>query len=201
MEVMSVDWTTKYDFIPQIQQTMKELNKKEIQIGVFGEEAWISSMYEYGCILKPKKGYLTIPCNPKAKGKKPKDFENLMTLETKSGEKVLAISKGKNNYEVMFYLVSEIVIPETAFLRKGYDSNINKALNQQESKRRLLVDGKFQVEAYLEQLGQMLADRIKNNTKKLLRSSNTKGHTNSKNDLNPLKDTEKIIQNIIYKVE
>lgn len=40
--------TVKNDF-PQMQKTYESLSGKKVQVGVFGEQAWLAGIHEYGC--------------------------------------------------------------------------------------------------------------------------------------------------------
>lgn len=40
--------TVKNDF-PKMQKELEALNGKKVQVGVFGEQAWLAGIHEYGC--------------------------------------------------------------------------------------------------------------------------------------------------------
>lgn len=49
---MKVKWTTKKNLFPKIQQAAAELDGRKVQVGVFGEQAWLAGIHEYGCRIK-----------------------------------------------------------------------------------------------------------------------------------------------------
>ncbi len=49
---MKVKWTTKKNRFPSMQQAASRLNGREVQAGVFGEQAWLAGIHEYGCKIK-----------------------------------------------------------------------------------------------------------------------------------------------------
>lgn len=197
---MGVKWRTKVDHIPNMQKNIKELNGKKVQVGVFGEKAWLAGIHEYGCVITPSNAkYLTVPCSPKAKGKKASDFPDLFYCENKKGTKMLARKKGKG-IEVIFLLMDKVVIPERAFLRKGYDNNANMAIKKTDSVLDKVLVGKFNVETYLETLGRELANKIQLDARKI-EPFNSSLSLKVKGRGNPLHDTGEMISSITYKVE
>lgn len=201
MDVVGVRWTTKVDHIPRMQKNLKELNGKKVQVGVFGEKAWLAGIHEYGCVITPGNAkYLTVPCNPKAKGKKASDFKDLFYAESKTGTKFLAIPRGKDSFEIMFILMTKVVIPERAFLRKGYDNNADKVVNSKENILKRVIGGNFNVETYLCKLGEQLASKIKKDARDLNNPFNSWTTEKTKGSSNPLVDTGEMIRSITYKV-
>lgn len=198
---MGAKWTTKVDHIPNMQKNIKKLNGKKVQVGVFGEKAWLAGIHEYGCVITPSKKYLTVPCNPKAKGKKAKDFKDLFYVESKTGSKFLAVPKGKDSFEIMFILMTKVVIPERAFLRKGYDNHVDKVVNGKMNQLKQTIGGNISVETYLAKLGEQLASKIKMDAMDFKDPSNNWTTTETKKSSNPLIDTGDMIRSITYKVE
>lgn len=49
---MKVKWTTKKNLFPKMQQAAAELDGRKVQVGVFGEQAWLAGIHEYGCKIK-----------------------------------------------------------------------------------------------------------------------------------------------------
>lgn len=197
---MGVKWSTKTDHIPEMQRNIKQLNGKKVQVGVFGEKAWLASIHEYGCVITPGNAkYLTVPCSPKAKGKKASDFPDLFYCENKKGTKMLARKNGKG-IEVIFLLMDRVVIPERAFLRKGYDNNAKKAIKKTDSVLDKVLAGKFNVETYLQTLGRELVSDIQLDARKI-EPVNAPLTLSVKRSGNPLHDTGEMIRSITYKVE
>lgn len=198
---MGAKWTTKVDHIPNMQRNIKQLNGKKVQVGVFGEKAWLAGIHEYGCVITPKKKYLTVPCNPKAKGKKAKDFKDLFYVESKTGSKFLAVPKGKDKFEIMYILMSKVVIPERAFLRTGHDENVDAVLKKAGKVVNMYLDGKISETLACKYLGQQMASKIKLSARDLKDPSNNWTTTETKKSSNPLVDTGEMIRSITYKVE
>lgn len=199
---MGIKWKTKTDHIPEMQKNIKQLNGKKVQVGVFGEKAWLAGIHEFGCVITPGRAkFLTVPCNPKAKGRKAGDFKDLFYVESKSGTKFLALPKGEKEFEVMFVLMSKVTIPERAFLRKGYDNNAVNAIKSQDKLLKKVLQGDFSVETYLGKLGEQLASKIKNDAVDLKDPDNNWTTTTTKGSGNPLVDTGEMIRGLTYRVE
>lgn len=58
---MGVKWTTKKNKFPEMERAAAELNGRCVNVGVFGEQAWLAGIHEYGCKIKvtdKMRGYL-----------------------------------------------------------------------------------------------------------------------------------------------
>lgn len=198
---MAIKWTIKVNQIPKIEQSIEQLNGKKVKIGVFGEQAWLAAIHEHGCVITPTKQYLTVPCSPKAKGKHAGDFPNLFCGTSKSGTKFLAIPKGQKDFEVLFILMKRVVIPERAFLRKGFDNHAEKIINKNENLLKNVLGGNLAVESYLNQIGMQLASKIKTDARDLSSPPNSSLTVAVKGSSNPLVDTGEMIRSIKHEVE
>lgn len=49
---MAVKWATKKNMFPQMERAAAELNGRKVNAGVFGEQAWLAGIHEYGCRIK-----------------------------------------------------------------------------------------------------------------------------------------------------
>lgn len=49
---MPVKWTTKKNKFPEMERAAAELNGRRVSVGVFGEQAWLAGIHEYGCKIK-----------------------------------------------------------------------------------------------------------------------------------------------------
>lgn len=49
---MGVKWSTKKNKFPEMKQVAAELNGRKVNVGVFGEQAWLAGIHEYGCKIK-----------------------------------------------------------------------------------------------------------------------------------------------------
>lgn len=49
---MAVKWKTKKNKFPKMERAAAELNGRRINVGVYGEQAWLAGIHEYGCKIK-----------------------------------------------------------------------------------------------------------------------------------------------------
>ena len=103
-------------------KTINTLKDKQIKVGVFGKDNYkypndadlvtIAYVHEYGADIKTKKAkWLTIPINPKAKGKRARDFSGLFFYQPKGKDYAfLARKTGKKGIENMFLLLKNVTI-------------------------------------------------------------------------------------------
>lgn len=49
---MGVKWKTKKNKFPEMERAAAELNGRRVNVGVFGEQAWLAGIHEYGCKIK-----------------------------------------------------------------------------------------------------------------------------------------------------
>lgn len=193
--------TVKNEF-PEMESTLKALDGKNVTVGVTGEHAWLASIHEYGCDIKPTRAkFLTVPCNPKARGKRAGDFPDLFFLELKDGSKWLVRDAGADKLEFMFALMAHVKIPERSFLRSGFDECHERVVKKAENLLPLVVDGKMPLETFYKTIGIMLADGIKDFAVDLSsppKSPITLAANPSKG--NPLVDTGDMINSIEYEV-
>lgn len=49
---MAVKWKTKKNKFPEMERAAAELNGRRINVGVYGEQAWLAGIHEYGCKIK-----------------------------------------------------------------------------------------------------------------------------------------------------
>lgn len=199
---MGVQWKTKKNKFPEMERAAVQLNGRRVNVGVYGEQAWLAGIHEYGCDIVPKKAkYLTVPCNPKAKGKRARDFKNLFFVQAKSGEKFLARPVGKDRFEVMFWLTRKVHIPERAFLRNGYDENIDRICQHTETMLPSVLSGKMKVQNLCKSLGLELSSAIKDYARNLQDPPDTWATIETKGSSNPLVDTGDMIGSITYEVQ
>lgn len=195
-------WTTKKNKFPQMKTELENLNGSKVTIGVFGEQAWLAGIHEYGCVITPKNAkYLTVPCNPKAKGKKAGEFPDLFFYESESGTKFLARPKGKDGIEILYILMSKVQIPERAFLRGGHDANIDEVLKKMGRQVNQVLSGKMSANQLLQAAGLLLSSAIKDYARDLNSPPNHWATTETKTSDNPLVDTGEMIRALTYKVE
>lgn len=199
---MSVKWESKKNKFPDMQASIKNMKNKTIKTGCFGEHAWLAGIHEYGCVITPGSGrYLTIPCNPKAKGRRAREFSDLFFLESESGVKFLARLKGKDGFEIMYTLVTKVIIPERAFLRNGHDENIKAVLKQAGKLTCDVLHGKMKEVDCMKTIGIKMSSAIKDSARDLSSPQNHWTTIETKRSSNPLVDTGDMIGSITYKIE
>lgn len=199
---MGVKWVTKKNKFPEMERAAAELNGRRVNVGVFGEQAWLAGIHEFGCDIKATRAkYLTVPCSPKSKGKRAGDFPNLFFLQTKSGEKFLAQPKGKTEFEILFWLTPKVHIPERAFLRNGYDENIDKVANSIAGLLDNVMEGTISADKLMQLVGTELSSGIKDAARDLSSPPDHWTTKAAKQSSNPLVDTGDMIGAITYKVE
>lgn len=198
---MGVKHMVKTDKLKDIVSGFAELDGKSVEVGVFGEQAWLAGIHEYGCNITPKRArYLTVPCSRKAYGKSAGDFNDLFVLTAQSGEKFLAREVGKDKVECIFWLTKSVHIPERSFLRAGHDANIDKVIARADRLTKLMSDGALTADQYCRRIGKLMADSVKAYAKALstpAKSSVTIEAEGGKT--NPLFDTGQMIGSIKYR--
>lgn len=49
---MAVKWKTKKNKFPEMERAAAALNGHRVNVGVYGEQAWLAGIHEYGCKIK-----------------------------------------------------------------------------------------------------------------------------------------------------
>lgn len=196
-------FTTKLNKFPDMEASLRVIDGRKINVGVTGEHAWLASIHEYGCDIKPVRAkYLTVPCNKKARGKKASDFHDLWFLQLDDGSKWLVRDKNKDEFEFMFALMKHVKIPERSFLRSGFDECHEKVLNRAERALSQLLAGTITEDDFYEFIGGYLRDNIQKYAEQLKtppKSPLTTATNGGKK--NPLVDTGDMINSIEFEVE
>lgn len=198
--------------IPRLTKTLQKLGKAEIKVGVFGEDSYeygndadlvtIAYVHEYGMTIKPKKGkYLTIPTNPKAKGKSAREFTDLVFIPIKNGNGLLVRKKDKDDFEIFFVLVKSVDIPERSFLRTGFDENVGKVADKVENMLNDVLDFNIDPDIFLDAIGLEFAGLIQKHMRNIDSPPNSGATKETKGSSNPLHDTGRLIGSIRHKVE
>lgn len=197
----------------QLLKTIKVLTNKKIKAGVFGKDNYkypndvdlvtIAAVHEYGTNIKTKEAkWLTIPINPKAKGKRARDFSGLFFYQPKGKDYAfLARKKGKKGIENLFLLMKSVKIPERAFLRGGFDAHEAEIFHKISKLLPKVLDGTAPLDIFLDMVGLELAGKIQAYAKKLNSPENAKATKATKKSSNPLHDTGRLIQSIRHEVE
>lgn len=198
---MGARWQTTLDNLPRMTQSIRALNGKKVQVGAMqGSHAWLAGIHEYGCTIKPKRAkYLTVPVHHKAVGKKARDFNNLWTLRADSGELFLCQNRGKDSFDVLFWLTKSVTIPERSFLRTGHDENIDRIIKQTERAIGQVIAGKMSADDMLDLYGKQMATAIKKKIRDISSPPNSSVTIDAKGSSNPLVDTEGLIESITWR--
>lgn len=199
--------------IPKLVKVLKKIQKREIQIGVFGEDGNVDNadinlvtlarVHEYGMTITPKRAkFLTIPLIPAAKGKRAGDFNDLFPMGLdKGGNGVLARDKGNGEIEAVFALVKSVKIPERSFLRTGFDKNIGKITTKIENLLDDVLAFGINPDTFLDMIGLEFAGLIQKEMKNLSNPGNAAVTKKVKKSSNPLIDSGRLVGAIRHKVE
>lgn len=200
---MAIKIKTFKDKIPSMVKTFEAIHGKKIQVGVFdGDTAWLAHIHEYGCDIKAKRAkYLTVPVNPKAKGKRAGEFKDLYFIEDKDGDKFLVRNVGKDKIEFMYWLTEWVKIPERSFLRSGFDKNIDNVNKTIDKLMNSLVNGNLTEDEFCDIVGKTMASKIKTYARDLSTPANASVTSEAKGSSNPLIDTGQMIRDITWKVK
>lgn len=192
--------------VPKLLKVLEEITNFEIRIGFVGEVdskiLMIAHVNEFGWTIKPKGKRLAIPLNKAAKeAGSPRNIPDLFTFKTDDGSLYLVRNKGKDKLEFMYWLATEVTIPERSFIRGGYDANKVKMASIVENLFEKAITFQITVEQFQNQIGEYCVKAIKEYM------TNIKGPANSPITLagkspktNPLMNTGELRQKITYKV-
>jgi hypothetical protein len=188
--------------LQRLAQTLEEVKKYSVEIGIFASDnsfyAMIANVHEFGLTIKPKKAKaLTIPVNPKAHGKRASDFPDLFKPY---GTNVLAIPKGRGDFEVLFVLMKSVTIPERAFVRSTFDEQEETWSQFLKRQLNLAIDGKITVEEMYNRMGAVAAADIQQKMASFGSPNNSSATTNTKGSTSPLIDSGGLRQRVTWKV-
>ena len=200
---MGVKWHTKFNKLPEMTATIESIKGKKVKVGALqGKHAWLAGIHEHGANITAKRAkYLTVPVNPKAKGKKASEFSDLWTLKADSGELFLCRDTGKDSFEVLYWLTKSVKIPERSFLRTGHDENADRIIKQTERAIGQVIAGKKSVDDMLDIYGEQMATAIKDKIRDISSPPLSTATTETKGSSNPLQDTGGLIESITFKKE
>lgn len=189
--------------IPRILEEVRVLAKLRIEVGVFGEDdsfmSMLATVHEFGAVIRPKKQYLTIPLMKKYQGKSPREFD-LFFLRAKSGNSFLVREKGKNELEFAYMLVKEVNIPERSFLRSAFDEKEKEWFQYSLMLLKQLMIGKTTAREMCEKLGARMQKDIQRKMREIKTPPNSPSTIAKKGSNNPLIDTGRLRQSVVYKV-
>lgn len=200
----SVRSTTR---VPELKKILKNLGKSQIKVGVFGDKdaelVKIARAHEYGVTIHPKNGkYLAIPAKI-ARGRRPREFTDLVFIPSKSGGLLVKQGKGSKGTrsEIYFYLVRSVTIPERSFIRSGFDKNINAITKKIEKMTPNVLSGKINPDVFLDMIGQEFAGLIQQELRGVASPPNAPVTKENKGSSNPLIDKGHLVGSIRHKVE
>lgn len=193
---------TEENQLEDIVQIFDDLNNYAVEVGIFAADnsfyAMLANVHEYGITIKPKKAKaLTIPVNPKAHGKRASDFPDLFKPR---GTNVLAIPKGKDDFEVLFVLMKSVTIPERSFVRSTFDEKEESWYQFLQGQMNLVLAGKISVEAMYDRLGAIAAADIQAKMANFGSPTNSTATTSTKGSSSPLIDSGGLRQRVTWKV-
>ncbi len=140
---------------PEIQRMIGELTRlseMKISVGIQGDAdstlLMIAGVHEYGATIRAKRAKnLAIPISPKAKGKSPRDFDDIR-FQKFNGVLYGIRDIGKDRFEFLFMLLPSVKIPERSFIRASYDNGRNKLEAMCERAAQMIIEeGKTAAEA------------------------------------------------------
>lgn len=198
--------------IPRLKQLLQRLDKKEIQVGVFGNDSnvdheninivTLARVHEYGMTITPKHAkYLTVPVHPAAKGKRAGDFPDLVFIPNKAKDGGRLVRKRGNDMETIFVCVESVTIPERSFIRSGFDKNVDKITTKIETLLDGVISFGINPDVFLDMIGLEFAGLIQKELKKLKSPANAPATKRVKGSSNPLIDTGRLVGAISHKVE
>jgi hypothetical protein len=199
--------------IPRLKRAMEKLGRREIKVGVFGEDNYqypndadlvtIAYVHEFGTTIRPRSAqWLTIPLIPAAKNKRASDFgDTLFFYQPKGKDYAFLARKSGNNTENVFILMKEVTIPERSFLRTGFDQNVNKIIDKIEDLLNDVLDFNINPDTFLDAIGMEFAGLIQRHMRTVNDPPNSGITKNVKRSSNPLQDTGRLIGAIRHEVE
>lgn len=199
---MSIKVLKDINNIPKLKAVLKELGKKTLEVGVFGDDdaemVKIARAHEFGVTIRPKnKKYLAIPLPP-AKGTRPRDHKDLFIPR---GTNVLAKKKGKNEFVPYFVLAEQVTIPERSFIRAGFDANVDDIVKKIDTLKDQVLELKINPKPFLEMIGKELQGKIQKYMRDLKSPPNAPLTAANKGSSNPLIDEGNLLESIDFKVK
>ena len=191
--------------LPDLIQILEDLNRTELHIGVFGKDdshlLMIANVNEFGATIRPRRARrLAIPLNKKARERSPRSFDDLWPLRTNDGALYLVRNKGSNRLEFMYWLATEVHIPERAFIRGGFDANVNRFGKMVETLLKTVILGQNSLEVFWDTLGEYIVGQIRKYMVEMRSPPNSFATIAAKGRSNPLINTGRLRDAITYKV-
>jgi len=191
--------------IPDMLEILRELQRTEIHIGIFGKNdshlLMIANVNEYGATIRPRNAKrLAIPLNKQARGKSPRSFDDLWPLRTNDGSLYLVRNKGSSRLEFMYWLATEVHIPERAFIRGGFDANVKQFGKMAERLFGTVLTGQNSMAVFWDTLGEYIVGQIRRYMTSLRDPPNSAITAGAKGRSNPLINTGRLRDAITFRV-
>lgn len=198
--------------IPKLKKVLEKLGKTEIKVGVFGEDSadmvTIARANEFGVTIKPKqKKFLALPTKL-ARGKRPREFNDLKFIPIQGGAKGLLVretarggSRSGVRTQVFFILVKSVTIPERSFLRAGFDKNVNKITEKIEVMLNDVFKFRINPHVFADMIGLEFSGLIQMELRDLTTPEDAPLTVENKRSDNPLINTGRLVGGIRHEVE
>ncbi|MCL2188432.1 MAG: hypothetical protein FWC16_00765 [Defluviitaleaceae bacterium] len=191
--------------LPDLVGIIEELNRTEIHIGVFGSDdshlLMIANVNEFGANIRPRNAKrLAVPLNKRARGKSPRQFNDLFPLRSQEGTLFLVRNKGANQLEFMYWLATEVNIPERAFIRGSFDSNKEAYAQRAARGLKSVLKGGMTLDSFFIFMGEYMVDGVRPYMTTLSDPPNSFATKGAKGSSNPLIDSGRLRQAITYRV-
>ncbi|TYV98571.1 hypothetical protein FZ070_07355 [Listeria monocytogenes] len=179
---------------------LDELDRYSLQIGLFSEDdsfiQMIAGVNEFGLTIRPKGKYLTIPTK-EAGDRRARDIPGLFKPK---GKNILATSGPDGKLTVMFYLKTEVNIPERSFLRSTFDEKNGKWYDFFDSWIDDIITGNLSASDVYNRLGSLIASDIQTTIRNMYEPSNAPATIARKGTNNPLISDGTMRQKVTWKV-
>ena len=191
--------------LPDLISVLEELHRTEIHIGIFGKDdshlLMIANVNEFGATIRPRKAKrLAVPLNKRARERSPRSFSDLWPLKTADGALYLVRNKGSNQVEFMYWLATQVTIPERAFIRGGFDANAGRFSDRAVRLLKKVMVGTLDMHGFFELTGDYIVSELKRYMTNLRDPENSFATKSSKGRSNPLIDSGRLRDAITYKV-
>lgn len=180
---------------------------KKLRVGIFGQNSGTvlqyAGIHEFGGVIKPKTGkFLAIPIRKELKGKSPREIQGLEFIPLKGSSPILA--KIVNEKVTPYFLLKRsVTIPERSFLRSTINdkAKMEKALKKSNRQLMEVVEGKKNIEYWMNAFGLAIAAEIKNTINNGITPENSPLTAAMKGGTKPLYDSGRLINAIVHLVE
>jgi len=191
--------------LPDLMKILEELHRTELHIGIFGKHdsnlLMIANVNEYGATIKPKNAKrLAVPLNKKARERSSRSFNDLWPLKTDDGHLYLVRNKGANQLEFMYWLAAQVVIPERAFIRGGFDANASRFSQKAASLLKKVILGQMDMRGFFDFMGDYIVKELQRYMTNLRDPANKQTTISAKGRSSPLIDSGRLLNSITYKV-